>query len=322
MKEINEKNANKMLWQLLLCRRFEEACIKGYQQKYITGFCHTYIGQEAVAVGSLIHLEKEDSVVTSYRCHAQGLLLDVSPKSAMAELYGKVTGCARGKGGSMHLFSKERNFLGGHGIVGGQIPIGTGAAFANRYLGGKGVALTFFGDGASVQGTFHESVNLATLWNIPNIFICENNQYGMGTASNRAVANTNIAEQAASYGIKGYTIDGQNLIEVYTKMKDIIQKVRKTSKPVIIDMKTYRYKGHSVSDAGLYRSKEELKTYTSNDCIANFYDAMKKKNWITEEQYKKLNTQIKEKINEAIEFAKESPFPPIDELTKHVYKED
>ena len=321
MNGLTEKSSLKLLRQLLLCRRFEEACIKGYQQKNITGFCHTYIGQEAVAVGSLIHLTKEDAVVTSYRCHAQALLLDISPRSAMAELYGKITGCARGKGGSMHLFSKERNLLGGHGIVGGQIPIGTGAAFANRYLGGKGVTLTFFGDGASVQGTFHESVNLAALWNIPNIFICENNQYGMGTAANRAVANTNIADQAAGYGIKGYTIDGLNVITVFNEMKKIIAEVRKTSQPVIVDMKTYRFKGHSVSDAGLYRSKKELQSYLDNDCILKFVSEMKKQSWINDEKYKELDKEIKEEIKDAVEFAKNSPFPPIDELTKHVYKD-
>ena len=212
MKSIGKDKALEMLRQMLLCRRFEEACLKGYQQKLITGFCHTYIGQEAVSVGCLAHLEPTDALITSYRCHAHGLVRGMSAKEVMAEMFGRVTGCVRGKGGSMHVFSKEHNYLGGHGIVGGQIPLGVGAAFALRYQEIDGVCLTFFGDGASAQGTFHESLNLASLWDIPNIFICENNQYGMGTAVDRAIANSNIADQASGYGVKGYTVDGLDLL--------------------------------------------------------------------------------------------------------------
>ena len=321
MKDIGKKLSLKMLEQMLLVRRFEEACLKAYQQRHITGFCHTYIGQEAIAVGTINNLISDDSVITSYRCHAQGLVLGMDPKICMAELFGKVTGCARGKGGSMHFFSKEHNFFGGHGIVGGQIPVGNGTVFASRYLGKKAIGLTYFGDGASVQGTFHESINLAALWNIPNVFICENNRYGMGTAINRAVHNPNIADQASGYKIKGYTINGQDLEEIYAKTKEIFSEVRETPNPVIIDMKTYRYKGHSVSDAGIYRSKDEVEKYMSHDCIEQFYLKMEKENWINEEEYRDLNQKVKLIIREAVKYAEESPFPPFDELGKHVLKE-
>jgi pyruvate dehydrogenase E1 component alpha subunit len=319
MKSIGKKKALEMLRQMLLCRRFEEACLKAYQQKYITGFCHTYIGQEAVAVGSLNNTTDEDSFVTSYRCHAHGLVKGMTAREVMAEMYGRITGCARGKGGSMHVFSREKNYLGGHGIVGGQIPVGTGAAFAGKYLGKKTVCLTYFGDGASVQGTFHESANLASLWDIPVIYICENNQYGMGTATGRAVANENIHEQAAGYGMEGYEIDGLDLLEVYTKMSEIIAKVRETSRPVLINMKTYRFKGHSVSDAGLYRTKEEVQCFMERDCINRFFGQMKEQGWITDAAYKTLDTAIKEEIKDAVKFAEESPWPPLDEVSNHVF---
>ena len=308
-----------MLEQMLLCRRFEEACLKAYQQKFITGFCHTYIGQEAVAVGALNHLTKEDSLVTSYRCHAQGLIRGMSARSIMAEMYGRITGCVRGKGGSMHVFSKEHNHLGGHGIVGGQIPVGTGAAFAAKYNDTDAVNITFFGDGASAQGTLHESINLAALWDIPVIYICENNQYGMGTATHRAVANTSIADQAAGYGIKGYEINGQDLVEVYTKMNEIVAEVRKTQRPVLINMMTYRYKGHSVSDAGLYRTKEEVKSFMDADCISGFVAQMIEADYITEDAYKALDKEQKAIVKDAVKFAEDSPWPPMDELTNHVY---
>jgi pyruvate dehydrogenase E1 component alpha subunit len=319
MKSIGKKKALEMLEQMLLCRRFEEACLKAYQQKKITGFCHTYIGQEAVAVGTLNHLTDEDAFVTSYRCHAQGLVRGITARSTMAEMYGKITGCARGKGGSMHVFSKEKNYLGGHGIVGGQIPVGTGAAFAGKYLGKDTVSITYFGDGASAQGTLHESFNLAGLWDIPAIYICENNQYGMGTATKRAVANENIHEQAASYGFKGYEIDGQDLVTIYTQMKEIVAEVRKTSRPVLVNMKTYRYKGHSVSDAGLYRTKEEVQCFMDRDCINQFNTQMQELKWIDDAGFKAMDKKIKEIVKDAVEFAEDSPWPPLEEVSNHVF---
>lgn len=320
MKAIGKEKALEMLRQMLVCRRFEEGCLKAYQQKLITGFCHTYIGQEAVGIGTINHLIKGvDSFVTSYRCHAQGLIAGMDPKEMMAEMFGRITGCVRGKGGSMHVFSKEYNFLGGHGIVGGQIPIGIGGAFASKYKGDGGIGLIYFGDGASMQGTFHESVNLAALWDIPAIFICENNRYGMGTATNRALSNPDLADQAAGYGIKGYTINGLDTVEVYTKMGEIIKEVRETSRPVIVDMKTYRFKGHSVSDAGLYRSKDEVKEYMDKDCLIKFKNDMIEADYISEDEYAVLDKEIKKEMKEVYAYAENAPWPPMDELEKHVF---
>jgi pyruvate dehydrogenase E1 component alpha subunit len=241
-----------MFEKMQLIRSFEEASIKAYQQKKIAGFLHTYIGHEAVGVGTLEHKLPQDSVVTTYRCHGLYLAMGGDPKAGMAELFGKVTGCARGKGGSMHFFSKELNFLGGHGIVGGQFGVGIGAAFKSNYENDNGVSFIFFGDGAQPQGTFHECMNLAALWNLPAIFICEDNQYGMGTANRRAVANTDIASKAAAYGVKGYTINGMDLNEVHETMRHVVNEARTKRRPALVHMKTYRFFGHSVSDAGLY----------------------------------------------------------------------
>lgn len=319
MKNIDKEQALLMLEQMLRVRRFEEGCLKSYQQKFITGFCHTYTGQEAVAVGALAHLNEVDALVTSYRCHAQGLIRGLSSRSVMAEMFGRITGCVRGKGGSMHVFSKEHNHLGGHGIVGGQIPIGLGAAFALKYEGKEGVCLTFFGDGASAQGTFHESMNLAALWDIPCIFICENNQYGMGTSNERALANPNVHEYAAGYKVKGYEVDGMDLISSYNSFKEIIEEAKKTSRPALVNVTTYRYKGHSVSDAGLYRTKDEVKCWMDKDPINKFFKDMEAEGWIDEAAFKALDKKMKDEIKDALEFAKNSPWPPMDELSNHVY---
>ncbi len=319
MKNIGKEKALEMLEQMIRVRRFEEGCLKSYQQKFITGFCHTYIGQEAVAVGAMAHLTPTDAYVTSYRCHAQGLIGGLSSREVMAEMFGKITGCVRGKGGSMHVFSKKHNFLGGHGIVGGQIPVGLGAAFSLKYEGKEGVALTFFGDGASMQGTFHESLNLASLWDIPCIFICENNQYGMGTSNDRALANTQVSDFAAAYKMKGYEVDGMDLISSYNSFKEIIEDCKKNSRPALVNVTTYRYKGHSVSDAGLYRTKDEVKCWMEKDPINNFYKAMEAEDWIDEAGYKALDKEMKAEVKDALDFAKNSPWPPMDELTNHVY---
>lgn len=324
-KEIQSLSKEKMveiLEKMMVIRFFEEASIKAYQQKKIAGFLHTYIGQEAVGVGTLSHKLPQDAVVTTYRCHGLSLALGLDPKAGMAELFGKVTGCARGKGGSMHFFSKPHNFLGGHGIVGGQFGIGIGAAFKSNYDEDNAVSFIFFGDGATVQGTLHETMNLAALWDLPAIFICEDNQYGMGTANSRAIANTDIASKAEAYGMKGHTINGMDLNEVHTRMGEIVKEVRATRRPVLIHMKTYRYTGHSVSDAGLYRSKEEVDAYKLKDPIIAISREMVESKVITEEELKTLQKKIKANIQEAVDFAEESPEPPLEELTQHVFMDD
>lgn len=308
-----------MLRTMMVIRRFEEATIKGYQQKYIAGFLHTYIGQEAVGVGTLAHKQPQDAVITTYRCHGLGLTLGLTPNECMAELYGKVTGCARGKGGSMHFFSKEANFLGGHGIVGGQFGPGIGAAFYAKYNKTNGVSFIFFGDGATPQGTFHESMNLASLWDIPAIFICEDNHYGMGTANHRALSNTNISEFAKSYGLKGYRINGMDLFEVHDKMKEVVDEVRLTQRPALVHMVTYRFMGHSVSDAGLYRSKEEVDEWKNKDCIQAVGGYIIEKGIRTEEEVQAIDKEAKRLAKDSVQFAIDSPEPPIEELAMHTY---
>jgi pyruvate dehydrogenase E1 component alpha subunit len=322
MQTLPKEKLVEMLEKMLVIRHFEEASIKAYQQRKIAGFLHTYIGQEAVGVGSLTHKLRQDSVVTTYRCHGLGLALGLTPKAGMAELFGKVTGCARGKGGSMHFFSKEHNFLGGHGIVGGQFGIGIGAAFKSNYDEDNAVAFIFCGDGATVQGTMHETLNLAALWDLPAIFIVEDNQYGMGTACARAIANTDLASKAEGYGIKGYTLDGMNLHEVHDRMGEIVKEVRATRRPVLIHMKTYRYFGHSVSDAGLYRNKEEVESYKQKDPIHNISNELIQNKLMTEDEWKNLQKKIRTTIQEALDFAEESPEPPLEELTQHVYMDE
>lgn len=308
-----------LLEKMMTIRYFEEAAIKAYQQKKIAGFLHTYIGQEAVGVGALAHKLPQDSVVTSYRCHGLYLALGGDAKAGMAELFGRITGCARGKGGSMHFFSKEHNFLGGHGIVGGQFPIGIGAAFKSNYDEDNAVSFIFFGDGALPQGSFHESMNLAALWDLPVVFICEDNQYGMGTANTRSIANTEIASKAEAYGIKGYTLDGMNVNEVYTKMGAIVNEVRTTRRPVLVHMKTYRYVGHSVSDAGLYRTKEEVEEHRKRDPLAVHAQEAVERKFISDEDLKAMQKRIRNFVQEAVDFADESPEPPAEELLQHVF---
>ena len=321
-KSISKERLIASLERMLIIRYFEEASIKAYQQKKIAGFLHTYIGQEAVGVGTLEHKLPQDSVVTTYRCHGLSLALGLPPRAGMAELFGKVTGCARGKGGSMHFFSKEHNFLGGHGIVGGQFGVGIGAAFKSNYDEDNAVSFIFFGDGATVQGTLHECMNLAALWDLPAIFICEDNQYGMGTANNRAIANTDIASKAAAYGVQGYTIDGMDFFEVHEKMKHIVHETRTKRRPALVHMKTYRYTGHSVSDAGLYRSKEEVDCYKEKDPLHALSKYLVEEKIIKEDELKAHQKKIKELIQDAVDFADESPEPPLEELTMHVYKDE
>lgn len=310
------------LWrQMLTIRRFEERAELAYKAKQIAGFLHLYIGQEAVATGWFAHLSPGvDASVTSYRCHAQAILSGVGVDELMAELYGKVAGNVKGKGGSMHFFSREKKMLGGHGIVGGQIPVGTGAAFSAKYLKTGGVSITFFGDGATPQGTFHESLNMASLWGLPAIYMIENNQYGMGTACNRANAVESLAEaKAVGYGMKSYTFDGLDLFASWKCAQEAIAYVRRESKPVLVEAKTYRYRGHSVSDAGLYRSKEEVERYKELDPIGRVQKALQDAGWLSDAECEAIEEEVRERIAACARFAEESPEPPLSDLSTHVY---
>lgn len=320
--EIGKDRLLKMYRQMLLIRRFEERASQAYEQKKIAGFLHAYIGQEAVQTGFYDHLDpKRDATVTSYRCHGLGILCGLDPKELMAELFGKVTGNVRGKGGSMHFFSKEKNMLGGHGIVGGQIPVGTGAAFTAKYKKTGGVSITFLGDGASPQGTFHESLNMASLWNLPAIYVIENNMYGMGTACTRASAVQDIAAaKAPGYNMASFTFDGLDLYASWKTAQQAIALAR-AGKPVLIEAKTYRYRGHSVSDAGTYRTKEEVDKYKQLDPIERIKADLVAEGWLTTAGVDQVEEQVMTQIMEAVKFSDESPEPPLSELTRHVYAE-
>ena len=335
--EIGKERLLKMYRQMVLIRRFEEQAEKqsgffreGTQIKKIAGFLHLYIGQEAVQTGFYDHLDvARDSTVTSYRCHALALLCGLDPKSLMAELFGKVTGNVRGKGGSMHFFSKEKGMLGGHGIVGGQIPVGTGAAFTAKYKKTGGVSVSFLGDGAVAQGTFHESLNMAGLWNLPAIYVVENNRYGMGTACHRAVAVEHIAEaKAGGYGLKALTFDG---LDLYASWKTAQQAVAwaRAGQPVLVEAKTYRFRGHSASDSaakgtqkGDYRTKEEIEQYMKMDPILRTQASLIEAGWLTAAGAEQIDEQVMTQVLEAVQFSEESEEPPLSELTRHVFAEE
>jgi len=322
--EIGREQLIELYRRMLLLRRFEERCRLGAQQKKIAGFLHLYIGQEAIATGFMDHMQELDYAVTSYRDHAQALLLGIPPRELYAELYGKVTGNVRGKGGSMHFFSKEKRFLGGHGIVGGQIPVGTGAGFALKYRQEAGVSLTFLGDGAVAQGSFHESCNLASLWDLPVVYIIENNEYGMGTAATRAISVENMAEaKAPGYDMQGFTVDGVDLLACWKMGKEALGFSREHSRPVMIEAKSVRFVGHSVSDAQPYRSREDIdKLRESKDCLDRLEADLSDAGWGDEELFKELDETIKKDLQEAMQYADDSPEPPMSELMRHVFAPD
>src|SRR5438034_6325086 len=259
-----------MFRQMLLIRRFEEKCAESYSLGKIGGFCHLYIGQEAVAVGAISALRPDDYVLTSYREHGQAIAKGISPNAVMAELYGKATGCSKGKGGSMHMFDKEVNFLGGHGIVGGQIPLATGVAFASKYKETDQVTLCFFGEAAVNQGAFHESLNMAQLWKLPCIYVCENNQYGMGTSLERAMSFQDISQKARAYEIAAEHVDGMDVLAVRAATERALERARKQSLPTLLEVHTYRFMGHSMSDPGKYRTRAEIEKYQERDRLKLF----------------------------------------------------
>ncbi|HMH43513.1 MAG TPA: pyruvate dehydrogenase (acetyl-transferring) E1 component subunit alpha, partial [Pyrinomonadaceae bacterium] len=256
--------------QMLLIRRFEEKCAESYSLGKIGGFCHLYIGQEAVGVGAISALRPDDYVLTSYREHGQAIAKGISPDAVMAELYGKAGGCSHGKGGSMHLFDADVNFLGGHAIVGGQIPLATGVAFASKYQETDRVTLCFFGEAAVNQGAFHESLNMAQLWKLPCIYICENNMYGMGTSLKRAMSVQDVASKACAYEIASESVDGMDVMKMREATQRAIKRAREESLPTLIEARTYRYMGHSMSDPGNYRTRAEIEKYQERDPIKIF----------------------------------------------------
>ena len=299
---------------MLLIRRFEERAGQLYGMGLIGGFCHLYIGQEAVVVGMQAAIAGDDAVVTSYRDHGHMLACGMDPRGVMAELTGRIGGYSKGKGGSMHMFSREKNFFGGHGIVGAQVPIGTGIAFAHKYNGDKRVCLTYFGDGAVNQGQVYESLNMAALWKLPCIYVIENNKYAMGTAVERSAAGRALAERGRAYGIPGEQVDGMDVIAVKEAGARVVAAAKAGEGPAILEVMTYRYRGHSMSDPAKYRTKEEVdKVRTERDPINHVRDLLLAQGK-TEDDLKKLDKEIRDIVADAADFAQTSPEPPESEL--------
>jgi pyruvate dehydrogenase E1 component alpha subunit len=305
---------------MLLIRRFEEKAGQLYGMGLIGGFCHLYIGQEAVVVGMQMTLKKGDEVITGYRDHGHMLACGMDPKGVMAELTGRQHGYSKGKGGSMHMFSVEKGFFGGHGIVGAQVPLGTGLAFSNRYRGNDNVSLTYFGDGATNQGQVYESFNMAKLWKLPVVYVIENNQYGMGTSVARASATTNLSQRGRSFEIPGEQVDGMDVRAVRAAGEKAVNWCRTGKGPMILEMMTYRYRGHSMSDPAKYRPKEEVdKMRTEHDPIEQVRARLLAKKAASEDALKKIDTEVRAVVNEAAEFATQDAEPDPSELYTDVY---
>src|SRR5687768_6064083 len=305
-----------LLRSMLLQRRFEERCAEAYALGKIGGFCHLYIGQEAISAGTMSLLRPDDYVVTSYRDHGQAIARGMSPRSVMAELFGRIDGCSKGKGGSMHLFDKKLNFLGGHGIVGGHIPLAAGVGWAIKYRKGDQVCICFFGEAAVNIGAFHEALNMAALWNLPAVFIIENNRYGMGTEISRATANEDVRARAAAYRMIGESVDAQDVFAVRDAVGRAIDLARKEAKPTLLEMRTFRFMGHSMSDAasGTYRSKEELEESMKKDPILLLHDLMRTDGQLTDGEFSKLDEEQKAICQDAWDFADSSPEPTPEDL--------
>lgn len=318
-KGLNKDTYTRWFREMYLMRKFEERCGQLYIQQKFGGFCHLYIGQEAVLSGMREAIRPTDRVITAYRDHAHPLVLGTDPKYVMAEMFGKKTGTSKGKGGSMHMFDKERNLFGGHGIVGGQIGLGAGIAFADKYRKEDHVTVCFMGDGAARQGMLHETFNMAMTWKLPVIFIIENNQYAMGTSVERTSNVTDLETLGASYKMPSATVDGMSPEAVRDAISEAADRGRKGEGPTLLDIQTYRYKGHSMSDPQKYRTKNEVASYVERDPIAHVRGIILENKWNTEEELKAVEKEVKAQVEEAIKFAEESPLPDASELYEDVY---
>lgn len=326
-KASNKKSFSKetyMTWfeSMLLMRRFEEKAGQLYGQQKIKGFCHLYIGQEACVAGAVSALKEGDKYVTAYRDHAHPLALGTDPNKVMAELFGKATGVSKGKGGSMHMFDKEHHFYGGHGIVGGQIPLGAGIGFSEKYRGTDNLCITYMGDGAVRQGAFHEALNMAMNYKIPVIFVIENNGYAMGTSVKRTSNVTDLHTLGESYDIPSKAVDAMNVEEVHHAVAEAAERARKGDGPTLLEFRTYRYKGHSMSDPAKYRTKEELEEYKSKDPIEQVRGSILEYKHATEEELNEIDKKIKDRVKEAVEFSEKSDWPSVDEVYKDVYAQE
>lgn len=307
---------------MLLQRKFEEKAGQLYGMQKIRGFCHLYIGQEAVSAGIISAIRPDDNLITAYRDHGLALAKGMTANECMAELYGKATGCTKGKGGSMHFFSKERRFFGGHGIVGGQIGLGAGIAFADYYNENDRVTVCLFGDGAARQGLLHETFNMAMLWNLPVVFICENNFYAMGTSVERTSKVLDIFRMADAYDMPADSVDGMSPEDVHLAMERAVKRAREKGGPTFLEIKTYRYRGHSMSDPAKYRTKEEEAGYKEQDPIKHVLRIIEANGFANPEEIEAIDEKVKKEVDDCVKFAEESPWPNDDELYKDIYVQE
>ena len=314
--------AKDLLYWMLLMRKFEEKSAQLYTKEKIRGFLHLYVGEEAVATGVLQALKPEDYVLGTYREHAHALARDLDPGAIMAEMYGKQEGCSRGRGGSMHLFDKEKNFFGGNAIVAGHLPLSTGMALASKKLKKDNITVCFFGEGAAAEGVFHEAFNLASLWKVPVLFVCENNLYAMGTALRYTHAVQELEKKGSAYGIESMTVDGMDLLKVMDAANKAVEQVRSNGEPYFLVCNTYRFRAHSMFDAELYREKAEVEEWKKRDPIPKFREYLLKENLMIEEQLQEIEEKVNSEIQKAVDFAEAGTWEPIEELTRFVYTEN
>ena len=314
-----QRDEVEMLSLMLLIRRFEERASQQYQAQKIGGFCHLYIGQEAVVVGAVAATRDNDYLITAYRDHAHALARGTTADACMAELFGKATGCSKGLGGSMHYFDKKNHMYGGHAIVGAHVPLAAGMAFASKYRNEDRVTLCFFGDGAINQGSFHEALNLAGLYKLPVIFICENNLFAMGTSVERSTSLKEIVDRAEGYDIPGSVADGMNFRDVRDKLTEVVDSIRKDPHPAFVEIRTYRYRGHSMSDPASYRTKDQLEKYRMDDPITRLRAQLTREGKLTNEQFDQMDKDAKETALASVKFAEESEEPPLEELYNYTY---
>lgn len=318
---IDAKHSLLLLYQMMLIRRFEEKAAEEYTKAKIRGFLHLYIGEEAVAVGVCQALTDEDNVLSTYREHGHALARGIDPDVIIAEMYGKMEGCSRGRGGSMHLFDVTKKFYGGNAIVCGHLPIAVGMALASKKQNKSNITCCFFGEGAAAEGEFHEAMNLAALWKVPVLFVCENNLYAMGTALRYTHSNTELEKKGAAYGIESSAVDGMNLLKVIDAATTAVDKVRSEGKPYLLVCNTYRFKAHSMFDAELYRDRKEVEEWKKRDPIPEFKQLLLERQWITESEFTEFEQKIENKIKLAVEFAEAGTWEPVEQLTKFVYGE-
>jgi pyruvate dehydrogenase E1 component alpha subunit len=321
---LDHDTLRRMMWDMLLARRFEEKAAESYALGKIGGFCHLYIGQEAVATGAIHALRSDDYVMTAYREHAHALQTGISPQAVMAELYGRRDGCSKGKGGSMHMFSAEHNYLGGHGIVGGQIPLALGVAWKIRYKQEDRVMQVYCGEAAVNQGAFHESLNMAALWKLPMVLIVENNRFGMGTAWERAASLYDIWQKASAYAMPSAVADGMDVLDMYRVAKEAHDRARRGEGPTLIEARTYRFVGHSMSDpvSGVYRTKEDVEAEKQKDPIRIYADLLARTGILSQEELEKMDAEVKKISEEAADFADKSPEPDAGELYTEIYAQE